>query len=218
MCSDALGIDDPRLKVAHDNILILEEWILYLGEKEPKTNDTWFAASMLKSARRAYNHLHEGWRSDSTYTAWACRNLLELRVFARFIVGSAANRARFLNDWFIDMEQTTDAQKKVTTQQIASSDTSDHDLQLIKLRSMKASLGLAETQYLKVGDLAAQLGLDAEFRGMNKLCSKLVHPTAQSILSIEFDDQSERDTLLLIGCSALSELLSDVAAFVQTLG
>jgi len=39
-----------------------------------------------------------------------------------------------------------------------------------------------------------------------------------SILSIGFDDQNERDALMLIGCSSLSELLSDFVGFAQTLG
>ena len=56
------------------------------------------ALSLVKSSRLAHYHMCRSWRRDTTDIAWACRNLLELSVFAKYVAQSPANLMRFVED------------------------------------------------------------------------------------------------------------------------
>jgi hypothetical protein len=47
----------------------------------------------------------------------------------------------------------------------------------------KASEGLADTKFLDTRQLAEEVGMTADYKYIAKVCSKLVHPTAWSVLS-----------------------------------
>ncbi len=53
----------------------------------------------------------------------------------------------------------------------------------------KAKQGLTRHKFLAVSDLAKVVGMQEEYRHMNKVTSKLVHPTAFSVLA--FADEGE---------------------------
>ena len=83
------------------------------------------------------------------------------------------------------------------------------------IRKRKAELGVAD-KFLTTRNMAEEIGLGTEFVSMNKICSKLVHPTALSILGIDFPGkQSERDVLLMTGAEYLQELVSHLLAFTR---
>jgi hypothetical protein len=67
--------------------------------------------------------------------------------------------------------------------------------------------------------MAAQVGLSADYAATTKMWSKMVHPTAQSILWIEIEDQTQanRDLILLDGCKHLNEMVADMVTFVAVL-
>jgi hypothetical protein len=48
----------------------------------------------------------------------------------------------------------------------------------------KASEKVAEKKHLEIRDLAEEVGMTPDYRNTNRLCSKLVHPTAWSVLSM----------------------------------
>jgi len=217
MSDDKLSLDDPRLKTAEENALALEVCLSHIERSAPVSNDKWLVTSLLKSTRRAYGHLRNGWPNDSTYTAWACRNLLELRVFTKYIVRSSDDRKRFISHLVLDFEQSTEAQKKLTAQVAPELSLDDNDSLLGELRTIKQNLGFVENRYLSAADLAKELNLEEEFGVMNKICSKLVHPTALSILLIDLAPQTKRDVLLLHGCAYLEKLLRDILPFAETL-
>jgi hypothetical protein len=212
-----LSPGDPRIGVAEENVVILEEWLSNLEQLSPASNESWLIISLLKSARRAYQHLRNGWQCDSTYTAWACRNLLELRIFAKYIAVSPENLKRFVCDLIVDSEEKSVALKKLALRfsPELSLDYDDPNPEIH--RSMRDKLSFQGSNYLSAMHLASQLGLEEDFNFMYKMCSKLVHPTAQSVLSIDSEDQNERDVHLLYGCNYLTDLVNDVIPMAQAL-
>jgi hypothetical protein len=217
MSNDTLSFDDPRVKVAEDNACVLKALIYSVERHAPNSPEKWLVLSLLMASRRAFAHLRKGWPVESAYTAWACRNLLELRIFAKYIVLSPENQKRFMYDFLIDSEQTTVMQKRLAGQVSPSLNLEQYDILMQNLASKKAELGFAECNYLKPAKLAKQMGLCEEFEVMNKLCSKLVHPTVQSILSADVDAQPERDLLFLKGRDYLADLMREITPFAQSL-
>jgi hypothetical protein len=214
---DYLSTDDRRITTAEENVRILQEWISHLEQFASESNESWLLVSLLKSTLRAYHHLRNGWKSDSTYTAWACRNLLELRIFAKYIAASSDNGKRFMSDLVVDGEQKSDALKNLAfsvTPELRSEYDDPHPK---ILQAMRTKLQFQGSNYLSATSLVKELGLEEDFGFMHKLCSKLVHPTAQSILSIDLEDQHERDVHLLYGCNYLSDLVNDLIPLAQQL-
>ncbi|MGD0733127.1 MAG: hypothetical protein ABR956_17825 [Terracidiphilus sp.] len=208
---------DPRITIAEKNVVILEEWLSHIEQLAPASNESWLLISLLKSARRAYHHLRNGWQCDSTYTAWACRNLLELRVFAKYIAASPENRKRFVCDLIVDSEEKSEALKNLAFRVTPELSLNYDDPHPGIHRAMRDDLSFQGGKYLSATQLAPQLGLEADFRFTHKMCSKLVHPTAQSILSIDLEDQNERDVHLLYGCNYLTEVVNDIIPVAQAL-
>lgn len=214
---NTLSLDDPRVKVAKDNSYALDQRISFVEINAPDSCERWLVLSLLLASRRAYAHLWKGWPVESAYTAWACRNLLELRIFAKYLVLSPENRKRFMYDFIIDSEQTTEVQKRLAGQVAPNLSLEQYDFLLQSLASKRDDLDFTENKYLKPRDLAPSLGLGDEFDFMNKLCSKLVHPTVQSILSDDKDAQSERDLFFLKGRDYLADLMREITPFAQSL-
>jgi hypothetical protein len=94
--------DDPRVKAAEVNSILLQERLPAIESRADKSRDQWLATSLLKSAHRAYIHLRHGWSEDTAHSAWACRNLLELRIITKYVLQSSAERHRFVDDMYID--------------------------------------------------------------------------------------------------------------------
>ena len=205
------------MKVAEDNSYALDRRISFIERNAPYSCEKWLVVSLLLASRRAYAHLRKGWPVESAYTAWACRNLLELRIFVKYIVLSSENRKRFMYDFLIDSKQTTEMQKRLAGQVAPNLSLEQYDFLLQSLASKRDDLNFTENKYLKPSELATSLGLSDEFDVMNKLCSKLVHPTVQSILSTDVDAQPERDLLFLKGRDYLADLMREITPFAQSL-
>jgi len=219
MSNDVLTKEEQNEQIAIKNGRTLDEQISRVDQFATESNEKMLVAALLKSARRAYQHLFTGRKdNDSTQAAWACRNLLELRIFAKYIVQSEANRKRFIQDFFIDMEQMAEVQKKITIQVAPDISIDENDAFISGMRKMQKELGAEGHEYLRAREEARTLGLEEEFNVMNKVCSKYVHPTALSIWSIERERGGTLNGVLVgMGCKYLAELLIDLIPFIQTL-
>lgn len=215
----SLRNDDPQVRKADRYIALCDGLYAILGSLrniDSKHDDVWVAQSILRSSRRAYLHMCNGWRSDSTYVGWACRNLIELRFFANYVVKSPENRRRFIDDLSIDSEQSNDALAGLIKAHQPGSETKDRELG--KLRDLDNIVRRGTSFQGKKYLVPTQLEVDFPTNGLlavHKLCSKLVHPTAQSILISE--SQHERDGLFLCGASCFITLVDELVAFVKTL-
>jgi hypothetical protein len=65
-------------------------------------------------------------------------------------------------------------------------------------------------QYLQVMVIARELGFGDKLFAVHNLCSKQIHPTAQSILQGNREQQGERDAYLIFGINYLIGIMSDL--------
>lgn len=221
MTDEGIGPNDWRVKNAEGQFLALDGWIAFLERLSHDSIvgfDAWLALCLIKSGRLAYIHMRAGWHSDSAYVAWGCRNLLELRIFGKYVAKSPENRKRFTDDMTVDASQSLNAVVEMDERLAPGLTLSDQDvIEMIEaLRALKEASGYEGAQFLVTTKLAVELGLKDEL-SIYKICSKLIHPTAQSILLVGSQNQDERDALFLHGCRYLFDLMDDMARFVAEL-
>jgi len=125
-----------------------------------------------------YNH------KNSHMLAWACRNLLELAIFTKFVLICEANARRFAEDRLVDGCDIITALKALELHIDPKSDTTLLDDALARMQAQMAIEGVTAKRYLNTGTLADTVGMKEEYLCMNRVCSKLVHPTAWSILAV----------------------------------
>jgi hypothetical protein len=128
----------------------------------------------------------------------ACRNLLELRIITKYILQSSAERHRFVDDMYVDATGYTQATKTVAAQLDPELDLKDHDSMLKMIEARRVKRQFTEKTYVPVRFMARKVGLLSNYEAMNTLCSKMVHPTSLSVLSIEFEDKAQAKRLVAV--------------------
>lgn len=217
-----MSLDDEKVRNADHQLAILEEWLAVMEsiESAPSLrNGLWVSISLLKSSRRAYHHLRAGWQVDSSCVAWGCRNLLELSIFAKYVVRSPLNLKRFIDDAVVDSAQSVDALLRLVQRLVPSSTCLDEAEQalVVNIDTLRLKSGFNGNDYLQATRLAKDMNIDDKIHDIYKICSKLIHPTAQSILLIHMEDQHERDSLFLYGANYLIDLMNDMVPFMEVL-
>jgi hypothetical protein len=149
---------------------------------------------------------------DNNYPllAWACRNLLELTVFMKYILSSEANARRFGADRLIDGVEIFTALRELELHYDPSTPTVPLDNAIAQMRAQMAAENVTESGHLAVGRLADQVGMAEEFRTVNRVSSKLVHPTAWSVLAVNAEVNSfpdAKDILFLSGVGYMAQML-----------
>jgi hypothetical protein len=175
---DLIKLDSPEAPFWHSNVFI------------GLANET---MKMQFHLKRAYAE------AEPNYLCWAARTLLELRVWALYVVRSEPNARRFHQDQFIDAltalgamdraagKVTRDAERTLLT---TVSETLRTEL---KPKIDEAGVG-PKDGFLSPRVIAREVGLEAEFDLHNSIVSKLVHATGFSVLVAQ-DDDSKRLTM-----------------------
>ena len=157
-----------------------------------------------------YHQLRIGYNDDNNHLlAWACRNLLELAVFTKYVLMSEANARRFAEDRLIDGCNIISSLRTLEFHINPNSDTKLLDDALVRMQAQMAAENVTATKYLAVGSLAEIVGMKEEYACMNRVCSKLVHPTAWSILAVNKGDNAFsqfRPIFFQAGAQYLSDL------------
>jgi len=115
---------------------------------------------------------------------------LELRIIALYIVKSKDNAYRFINDMIPDgielFEAVVRIQERVRKTEGLEVDSGPARQTLSNLNARKLGLGMNQSDsHLDMLTLAKEVGLRQEYLDVNKICSKLVHRTAFSVLVFE---------------------------------
>ncbi len=132
-----------------------------------------------------YRQLRAGYNQDnSQLLAWACRNLLELAIFTKYVLISEANARRFADDRLIDGCDIITSLRTLELHIDPQSDTKLLDDALARMQAQMAAEGVTAKKYLATGVLAKIVGMKEDYACMNRACSKLVHPTAWSVLAM----------------------------------
>lgn len=171
-----------------------------------------------------FGHLCIGSRQpyDLEYIAWASRNLLELLIWAKYVTASTENAERFRQDEIVDFAEWQQATMRLgQNYDSQSNDLGTLEQQGVWLREKKVEEGIdAATKHLNIGTVAKELGMAGIFYGVNAVLSKLVHPTALSIM-LETDRDSEerlRAWMRGLGIGAAEDGLSSLVTFCESVG
>jgi hypothetical protein len=121
-------------------------------------------------------------KDQQSRVAWACRNLLELAVFAEFVVESDTNAKDFAEDRLIDGHQIALLLRDLEDWEGVNK-TVSHVAPIVQryVQQMKAE-HITRPKFHRVEHIVKG-ELKKEFNTVNRLCSKFVHPTAWSLLT-----------------------------------
>lgn len=180
-------------------------------------------ARILRETAIQNNRLNPIRQSDVTELAWAARNVLELRIWTRYIFQSSENVTRFRQDELIDGAETLEALIVFDKEVLAKEHdgllqvTEENVERLNGLRKVIREQGVEGKKHLSTGALSGSLGLGREFVAFNRLTSKLVHPSA---LSMYATDLVEVHTRMFVGWGLISvrKLIADTRTHISTFG
>jgi hypothetical protein len=221
MSDEGTGTDDWRVRNIEEQAPRLDLSIAHLEaniDDSQEGRDLWMISCLIKAARLAYTHLRSGWLTDSSHVAWACRNLLEIRIFSKYVSLSPENRKRFINDMTVDAVQTNDAMIRMMELVRPGCPESQGEIAKLVLTSeaLQQESGYNGTSFLSPTKLAKEMGLDLEL-SVHKFCSKLIHPTAQSILLVDAQNELERRAMFIFGGKYLFDLMDDLVPLSERL-
>lgn len=145
-----------------------------------------------------YDQLRVGYlENNSPLLAWSCRNLLELAILTKYVLVSEANARRFADDRLIDGCDIIASLRTLELYLNPRSDTTLLDDALVRMRTQMVAEGVTATKFLATSALADVVGMKEDYACMNRVCSKLVHPTAWSILAMNKEDNSFSQSRLI---------------------
>jgi hypothetical protein len=184
MASNTETLVKLEIRVADTAFQPIRRLRLELAQSDTKVR--WYRDLLLclvNSTIREYLNLKIGYQRSTAFQSWACRNLLELSILAKYISQSEKNAKQFMGDRIIDGIEWFESFEAWYAHEDPQRQVPELDQILARLRTRKARAGVTATKVLRVGELAKSVGMDAEFKHMNKVCSKFIHPTAFSVLN-----------------------------------
>jgi hypothetical protein len=153
--------------------------------------------------------------------AWAGRNIMELRVLTRYICQSRGNLKRFEAD-VLAVGATTlqalirlhnDLAREVGSAPASSKEHRSH----VELQAARERAGLGSESPLMNPACAKRVGMEKELLVFSGVTSRLVHPTALSVLKT-FDLEVYRDVLVPHGLILASKVILDAREHIQRHG
>jgi hypothetical protein len=132
-----------------------------------------------------YQELRRGFmESNYPLLAWACRNLLELTIFIQFALLSGENARRFGDDRLVDGCELIRALRDLELHYDPKASTVMLDNVLNRMQVQIKEEKVTASKHLEVRKLAEMVGLKEDYASVNRVCSKLVHPTSWSVLAM----------------------------------
>lgn len=217
----------PRLFVPLCDADNLARKLLAVGNSlKPLDDATYYffeiVRELVDSAIKNFNELRRGYLSDNlNLVAWASRNLLELTVFIRYVLKSEANARRFGDDRLIDGCELIVALRDLEHFYDPSAPTPGLDEALKRMEDQKVAENVTATRHLETSAIAREIGMEQEFRSMNRVSSKLVHPTAWSTLAENSGRSSypeAKDLLFATGIAYISQIYMELKDYNKVRG
>ena len=169
---------------------------------------------LIIATHATYQHLRLGYaNNDNPYMAWACRSLLELRIFTKCALQSGANARLFAADRLIDGRDIAKALIDLEHFHDPESETPAASEWLQAIEAQMASEGIDAKVPLRAREIAKDVGLQQEYKAMNKVCSKLVHPTGWSVLAMKVGEDKYpqiRETVFGCGVGYLAQIYIEI--------
>lgn len=162
----------------------IEEFGAWLQAQPTQT--IWFQNTLiclLTALLREYRSLTVGFKKSTLLLAWACRNMLELNIYTKYILLKGSNAKDFADDMWIDAIEIFSSFQAWIKFHDPGATPLELDQTIANFRAEKAKQGITRSTYLRTKDMAAAVKFTEEYQHMNKVASKLVHPTAFSVLT-----------------------------------
>lgn len=190
-------------------------WALSRQVRDGAQGEVWFRdvlGGLLDATAREYRHLRSGLRESTPMLAWACRNLLELNIRTLWALSSEANARHFANDRVAEGIDIFDSFQVWAARNDPALLTPAMTAALNSLVEQRAQQEGAPQRVWTVRYLAAEAGLADEYANMNKLCEKLIRPTAFSVLADEGQLAMLRPALFRAGAGHGLEIVQAIKA------
>jgi hypothetical protein len=197
------GMNQKALSEArgfHDRIL-----------RQHTDNDTiWFVnvvTALLRGLILECEQLNAGYEKSVRTMAWACRNLMEISVYTEYGLRSEENARELLDDMLMDELEILSSFKKWFTALEPALPTPELDAVVKTFQDMKTDVGIKRKSHRTTRELARILNREPDYEHANKVSSKLIHPTAWSLLSqdLEKDDVLMRPYICQAGWKYFAE-------------
>lgn len=220
-------MSNPQLIVSPGDADKLANKLLALGNGLKPIDETSYfffeiVRELIDSALRNFKELRRGQVDDNlNLTAWATRNLLELTIFTKFVLKSEANARRFGDDRLVDGCELIIALRDLERFYDPNSPTPSLDDALKRMGAQKTAEKVTAVRHLDSSALAKEVGMEQEFRSVNRVSSKLVHPTGWSVLAENAGTSSypeAKDLLFATGVKYISQIYLDVTGHNQARG
>lgn len=153
--------------------------------------DGWFPKlliGLLNATLREFQHLKLGLRYSTPMVAWACRNLLDLHIYTRYVLASEANARRLAGERLSAAIELLDSYQSWLARNDPGLLPPGLEETIHDWTGRRADAGLDDAPPLKLKRLAADAGLADEYSNMSRLAAALSQPTAFSILPEEDGD------------------------------
>lgn len=178
---------DPKLINGVDHSLVeFDTFIQSLPTPTTATAGNFYhiVTALARESMLNYQTLRQAFNDDAqVLMAWSCRNLLELVIFTKYVLLSKANADEFAGHRFIDGLEIAEHLKELELYMHPSLTVSALDPVITRFTAQMAAEGVTRTRYLAVSQWANTVGMASEYKILNKVCSKFVHPTSWAILS-----------------------------------
>jgi hypothetical protein len=189
-----------------DKLFPLQAWALLealrIKNREEKKFPEWRERQIRKlglSLAASAGDLAQGYDEERiTVVAWSTRNLLELSIWIDYCNLSEAHARIFNDDATRDLFGLSTAVKKTAELKLRAP-IKEFDEALAKFATFAQSKGIRELKddFKSVSVAARELGREDEFKALNKLLSKFLHPTAWAVHVVDLA-QFERGYLTMI--------------------
>jgi len=174
---------------ALDEARDFHDWML----RQHEDQDTiWFVnvlTALLRGLIIEYQQLNTGYQRSVRLMAWACRNLMEISIYTEYALRSEENAHELIEDVLMDTLDVFSSFKKWFTALEPAMPTPELDAVLKSFQETKTDVGINRKTYRRTQDLARVLDREPDYLHANKVSSKLIHPTAWSLLSLDLDKE-----------------------------
>jgi hypothetical protein len=163
-------------------------------------------------------------KTDITYAeaAWALRNVMDIRVFTKFVCLSQTNLERFANDTTITIT-TTSENVLALIEHLNRLSNSKEGLglgpykALEELKKLRDADKLTHEAPLKVRSCARLARMEKDYLTIGSITSALIHPSSQSVLKV-YDYQIYEFLFAPFGLSLIAMTLLDISKHIKTYG
>lgn len=205
------------MELADRGLKEIEEFGDWLEEQPAKA--IWFKnilICLLNALLREYRSLRVGFKKSTPLLAWACRNMLELNIYTKYALLKGSNAKDFVDDRWIDAIEMFSSFRIWINFYNPGGATPGLDQTITNFSEEKAKRGITRAKYMRMETMAAAVNFSEEYKHINKVASKLVHPTAFSVLG-SFDEGELgqlKPILFNNGVRFLVEAFADVRRYV----